>query len=498
MEILELRILPPIAIGRLGSSVLPVDAYSLEVSNERPLDFRSIKVQESLKINPSNGEVETFLPEKIIFKDTTSVKDNTGTVRPVAPFLEIFAVTDENPAILVPLTDELLKQCGYSSKSAKWSVKVGNIKMYRRTFDEADKIFAEVADFNDHARHILSGECKNFVEGKFLPFGHVQFIRPNKDNPGYRLRFTPGPGKVYGTFPKRIENEGSDPVDDPLYIKYGEEFLLYNPDGPWAKYEEGSGVKDQNPALLTNPGAIFAGYGKGENQASWGYIDDECDGYVKFELVNNKGVTTHKAHAHIVAGPPAYAPDALPIRVVSDELEQILFGPEVDEEVPIEEAQDIIRRALETVRLMNTAIMNGNSYFGKERPASTMTAQDSNDFGRMYEPIMATSIVDNLAVRAIHERVFNGLGTGNAPWFESALRRPDKIGDLSNAERRKMPAMMRGADARALCFTYRQINTIIKSAVSSIFRREAELVKGHGEVIQVTDLNTQLHYQGKG
>ena len=62
---------------------------------------------------------------------------------------------------------------------------------------------------------------------------------------------------------------------------------------------------------------------------------------------------------------------------------------------------------------------------------------------------MATSLVDNLAVRALHERILSGLSSGAAPWFSDVLRRPEEIGDLSNAGRRKMPALMRNADGRA-------------------------------------------------
>jgi hypothetical protein len=104
-----------------------------------------------------------------------------------------------------------------------------------------------------------------------------------------------------------------------------------------------------------------------------------------------------------------------------------------------------------------------------------------------------------LAVRSIHERVFNGIGTGASPWFENVLRRPDKIGDLSNEERRKMPALMRGADGRALCFTHRQINTIIKSAAGAMFRKASEKIDpDENTPMRVADISSQLHYRGKG
>ena len=151
-------------------------------------------------------------------------------------------------------------------------------------------------------------------------------------------------------------------------------------------------------------------------------------------------------------------------------LEQLLLGPEVTGPVRIEEAEEIIRRALETVRLMNTAVMNGNTFNSRTNVASTMVRQDTNDFERLYEPIMATSLVDNLALLALHNRVYAALSSGTAPWFAEVLRRPTEIGDLSDKTRRKMPALMRGADGRALTLTHRQINTILMAANSVLFQ----------------------------
>jgi hypothetical protein len=180
------------------------------------------------------------------------------------------------------------------------------------------------------------------------------------------------------------------------------------------------------------------------------------------------------AQSHIGAGPPAFAPDTLPIRVVSDELEQILYGTDVDAAtVTIDDAMELVRRALETVRLMNTAVMNGNAINGRQNVASTMVRQDTNDFERYYGPIAATSLVDNLALRALHERVFAALSAGGAPWFQDALRRPEEIGDLSDATRRKMPALMRGADGRDLTLTRRQIDLVIKAASQAMFAAPA-------------------------
>lgn len=494
MAIVELRILPPLAIGRLGSSENPLEAFDLEVKDDEPLGYRRIVPRPSFRVDPTTGELACYMPTSIRFKE------EDGRVRPLAPFLQVFAVTDTTPEELQPLTIDLLASEGMGVDAVAWTVEVGNIKIFRRTGRPDDKIMARVEEIRDHTPKPLLGECPNFIAGKRLPLGSVQFVKPTEEFPAIRLRFTPGAGKVYGS--SRTRNSAPD-VEEPDPIIDSDELVLYDSaptKGTWRGYTETGGP------TLTNPAQIYAGYADADgNQVSWGYLDDECDGTatVTLDLGDGKILT---AHSHIGAGPPAYAPDTLPVRVVSDELEQILLGIEAPDEVPIDEAEEIVRRALETVRLMNTAVMNGNAVDGRPRVASTMTAQDTNDFERYYEPIMATSLVDNLAVRALHERIFNGIGAGMAPWFSDALRRPDEIGDLSNAGRRKMPALMRNADGRALTLTRRQIDMVIKAATSAMFAAGPQLSKRPAsspptasiQAFKPSNLTAQLHHRGEG
>ncbi|MGB3182686.1 MAG: hypothetical protein WBB45_14945 [Cyclobacteriaceae bacterium] len=495
MKILELRILPPIAIGRLGASEIPMDAYDLQVDKDSPLDFREIVPKPSFRLSKYTGKLKQATPESIVFKDGNGIDDKKGLARPVAPFLEVFALTDKKKDTLVPLTTHLLKEAGLSLDDISWHIDVANIKLYRRTQAKSDKITARINNLTTHRERPLRGRCRNFLRGKTLPLGTIQFIRPTEEFPQVRLRYTPGPGRVYGASETRIPSAGAEPVADPVYEQHKDDFIIYDKSKPWFGYVEGN----QKWPILTNPGAIFAGYnGADDTRISWGYLDDECDGFASVHLKQKDG-SILKARAHISAGPPAYAPDTLPVRVVSDELEQILLGPDVDKEVPIEEAEDIVRRALETVRLMNTAIMNGNPYHGKARIASTMATQDSNDFGRMFQPIMAPSLVNNYSIRAIHERVFGGLSTGASPWFDNLMRRPAEIGDLSDEGRRKMPALMRGADGRALCLTYRQIHSIIKSASTAMFQKATEnLSEEQPKEMAKSDLVSQMMYRGEG
>jgi hypothetical protein len=496
MKIIELRILPPVAIGRLGSSTQPVAAYDLVVPEDKPVGFREIIPMETLTIDKDTGTITTETPKEIIFKDATSVTSKDGKIRPVAPFLELFAITDDAPDILQPLTPDLLEKAGLSIQNVKWHVKVGNLKLYRRTGDENDKIEAEV-DVSDFKEHPLNGLCKNFLKGekKFLPLGHVQAIMPSHQFPGLRLRFTPAQGKVYGSARKRLKDGGKKFEKDPIITDDSQ--ILYDKEKGWYGYSETSSFN----ATYTMPAQIFAGYDdKKGNHVSWGYLDDECDGVVTAKLeTGDKAHYPLEARAHICAGPPAFAPDILPVRAVSDELEQILLGTDRDEEVSIDEAEEIVRRAFESITLMNTTVMNGNPIDGRWNVASTMVRQDTNDLGRLYEPIMAGSIVDNLALRTLHERVYNGLSTGAAAWFADALRRPEKIGDLSDTERRKMPGLMRGADGRALTLTRRMINTVIKAAATAMFNNNGPSVNTDREgPIKKDDFIAQLHYHAAG
>ena len=168
------------------------------------------------------------------------------------------------------------------------------------------------------------------------------------------------------------------------------------------------------------------------------------------------------AYARIGAGPPTYAPDSFPPRTVDDELEQALEGVDAGEvtETELAEVEEIVRRAFETVRLMNTVVMNGNTVDGQQNVASTMVRQDTSDTGRYYEPIMAPSIVDSVALENLHQSLLVALRSGTAPWFADVLRDHDEIGDLTDNGRRKMPAMMRGADGRYLTLTRRQMSLI--------------------------------------
>jgi hypothetical protein len=120
---------------------------------------------------------------------------------------------------------------------------------------------------------------------------------------------------------------------------------------------------------------------------------------------------------------------------------------------------------LETVRLMNTGQMN---MFSKQRGVG-MARMDNLDVNRAGTPIVDAALADGLAIRARHERVLLALESGSLAWFARVLREHDEVGDLTDDGRRKMPALMRGADARHLALTRRQVNKV-RTAAEYILR----------------------------
>jgi hypothetical protein len=438
-DLQEIRILPPMAIARLGASPFPLDNYDLILPKTDRLGWREVIPAPTLRVDEISGEIiEASTP-----RPPLRFKDDKGQIRPVAPFLEAWARFADAPG-LRPLTAPDLIALGLSPANLQWTVTVANHKVFRRTTKKADQVRCTVGPISDHSRYALDGKCENFVPGGKIPFGFVQFVKPTKEFPEIRFRFTPAGGFVFGPAPQKGVTPKSGFIPKAVYKG-----------GPWVGWK-----KFPNPALDTIPGAIHA---QSPDGASLGYFDDACDGVVDVALVHGKKTLT--SFAHIMSGPPAFAPDVLPIRCISDELEMHLHGPENNDPVTNADVQEILRRAFETVRLMNTAVMNGNPVDGRENVASTMVRQDSNDFMRIYAPIMPPGSVDSLAVQMVHENIFSILAAQTPPWFAQAFRHYLEIGDLSDPGRRRMPAMMRGADGRYLALTRRQFDTIRKACV---------------------------------
>jgi len=490
MTIRELRILPPLAIGRLGGASEPLDNYVIETDPDHPLAYRRIRGAETLLVDETSGEIrETRTPATVEFK-------RDGRFRPVAPFLELFAVTDGDT--LEPVTADLLRAERLGPGNVEWRVVVANRKVVRRTGDPGDLVHADTQWFSGHESRELEGRCHHFVSrDRYVSFGHARYIRPNDRFPGLRLRFTPAAGLIYGP---RL------PKPDPLIPP---ERAVYDPSGPWVGFQIGpgddGGTRFQNETL---PPSLFAivppapSWLHDNRAVSRGYLDDACDGFVHVRLARRRGAPL-TASARIFAGPPTVVPDSLFIRCLADDLEQVLHGPAVPADEPYEvtraRAEDIVRRAYETVRFMNVVVMNGNDYMGRNALVlDSMPEEEAADTERMLRPVMAPGSVDTLAIMALHEQVFAALRGGAAPWFTELLRQPEEVADFTDYGRRKMPALMCGADNGYLALTRRQIDTIRKAASARGFEPPLEEPQVPRGGLTPRNLTAQLHYEAAG
>jgi hypothetical protein len=473
MSVTSLRILPPLAIGRLGSASDPLDNFTTSIDPQRPLDFRRIDPDWTLQVDTTTGQItKRFMPTSIDFK-------SGAKIRPVAPFLEVWVETSDGK--LAQLTSTML-QSDFKPGSVAWQVVVANRKVERRTGNVNDAVYADTKSFSDHAVHRLDGHCKNFVaQTDVIHLGDVQYIAPTTAFPEIRLRFTPARGLIYGS---NVVDDKKIPDESKIIPP---ERRVYDATKGWygfripADIEAGEGGRKKGPRFWneTFPAALFAidppapPWLHGNVAISRGYLDDACDGIVKFTATTTAG-TTLTATARITAGPPMLVPDARFVRSLADDLEQALSGPSVAANEPIEEtrarAEEIVRRAYETVRFLNVEFMNGETYQGRSAlDFDTMPAEEAFDTSRLMRPVMAAGSVDTLGVMALHQQVFAALRGGAAPWFVRLLRRPEEVVDFTDDGRRKMPALMCGADGSYLALTHRQIDTIARVAETAPF-----------------------------
>lgn len=520
MTLREIRILPPLAIARLGSAPEPMVNYTIDDDPDQPLEFRELKPQPTFIVDPATGEISSdSTPSEISFKDV----DEKGNprIRPVAPFLEVFALTDDGK--LVPLTIELLREVGIGPDAIEWNVRVGNRKAARRTGDERDAVNADTGWFSHHKAHPLKGRCPHFISDEaHIDFGHVRYIKPHRHFPQIRLRFMPAKGLIYG--PNRLPKPSpeQDPYmtpDTPYNVPH--ERCIYDArKGKWCGFEVPPGIDNADPDYRgrfvneTMPPSLFAAvppappWLHGNIAISRGYFDDACDGIVevRLKLGNEKELT---ASARISAGPPMMVPDSLFLRNLADDLDQVIHGPSVPanepEEVTRARAMDIVRRAFETVRFLNVTVMNGNPVNGRDPlDFDTMPAEEAFDTERLMRPVVPERTADTLAILGLHQQVYSALRGGAAPWFADVLRRPDEVADFTDHGRRKMPAMMCGADGSYLALTWRQINTIVKAAglplrsnpVADDTKPGANPL--HPGPLTPRNLSAQLHYVAAG
>ena len=440
-DIKEIRILPPLAIARLGQSPEPMHNY--DVAADAGGDFRKLEPAETLVVDAVDGSiVQAVTPAEIQFRDSN------GLIKPVSPFLELWARFEDN-GNFKPLTLDALTALGMTAADINWSVRVANLKMFRRTGDSGDRVTAAATGINHHEQVELrtSPPPANFKADVTISFGSVRFIRPTDEFSEIRLRFVPAQGKVFG----HTENGSIIPRENALYDRSR---------GRWDEHEDGVTANNPTPRarIFTSPSGIFA---RTAQLVNLGYFDDTCDGIVTAELsVNGTALT---AGARISSGPPDFAPDSFPIRTVADDLEQMAAGPQVDE-VTADEVIDIVRRAAETVALSSSDALNTSTPFWQPGAIPVFEANGAPSAPYLTTVGIHRGLLDGLqGLKAPANDPRRAAAVGILERISARLRVYDEVGDYSADAAQKMPALMRGADGELLALTRRQRNKIVKA-----------------------------------
>lgn len=368
MRITGIVFRPPLVIARLGGADTPMDSYVWRADPTVHGAARTvIEPAVSFEVLP-DGTLSPFVPSVIRFRDR-------GRLRPVAPFLELWArvqygVEDagsdggtDAPApgseAEVPLTGTLLTRIGARRSDVVYGVRVANRKAARRTGDESNGFSAGVQVRGDDVtpRPLLAssppspGGTPLVWPEHPVPLGSFQVLRPVAGQVGLvdldvlRVRFTPARGEVYGP-PSAVVARDDKTGREYEIVPPGNRIL--NPAASWVSY---TGT-DTDP----QPADTYDGADQGRNQ-SWGVVDDTCDGIVTADLVVNG--RRFSAAARICVGPPDYAPDRRPFVSLADDLADRDLDPAGADELLAAEADtqrrlaDLFQRVWETASLVN-------------------------------------------------------------------------------------------------------------------------------------------------
>jgi hypothetical protein len=336
-----------------------MDAFTWAPGDPHTVYETRVRPTWTLKV-AADGTVTPELPEKLEVRDGP-------LLRPVAPFLELWAlVGDGAPADWqpVPVTPALLAANGAGEADVTFTVAAVNAKAARRTGNPALRFgtFPPVALRADQHQAVdLRGESPPgatppmIPAGRFIRLGSVQVPRPSTrpaDAPWpedvrvdvLRLRFTPGPGRVYGP-PASAQPAGNPPV---VPVPADRAFL--DPAAGWFDAPRGTRV---TPADTVDE--------RGATRRSLGVVDDTCDAVVTVALPLSGDVL--RARANVTVGPPHFGPDRRPFVSLADELNDRerdpAAGPALTGQQRAEWVEDLFERIAEVVSLFDVDYWRG-------------------------------------------------------------------------------------------------------------------------------------------
>ena len=487
-------ITPPLAIGRLGPSDTPSDAFLW--SDSPPIHDgagkTTLRATESFTLD-AKGNLTSHIPDEIIFKDAEGI-------RPVCPFFELHGEWTKGKRLVSgPLTPAILKSEGLSLKDISWRIEAANLKAWHYTFAPGDRIEAKLriggADTRVHALEGRppKGAARPAVRGKgFVALGAVQLAKPSEEFPEIRLRYYAPKGLVYGPtdLARRISgmtlNFGRGNTDANAQNRSFRSFslpaaqLIVNPASHWARQSIELSKLGPYPGNdeRNNPASLFAiiyepHKGGTPIRRSLGLLDDTSDAVVT--CLVKAGGKRLAAQARITVGPPDYSPAGRHPSSIADNLadREDRSGPRSggwkDEELR-DLVHDIFERAFETSGQMNKDAQNDRCIWENSQTLLNLgrtSALDAGDIADLLWPQPGLAAVQNGdadALELTHAGMRKHRRQASLQYLEEHFAEdPDLFKkwiraplDTSQYFDRRMPALMRGSDGRPYHLTRRQ------------------------------------------
>jgi hypothetical protein len=432
-RLLEVFLLPPLAIARVGGSDTPLEAFEW-VSDHDPHGGHStiIKPSTTLDVLP-DGTLRPYVPRQIRFRDG-------DLLRPVAPFVELWGrvqrVSSDGSTTVTeePINQSLLAELGATMGSIHFTVTMANRKAERRTTSQECGFTARVEMRGDDYRpkELLGfsphtpGTIPLVARERPIPLGRVQVIQPlarkamGVDLSAVRLRFTPPRGQVYGP-PTAITAMASTVPPGPpqtrlvgrLHEIVKPENRILNEGTPWSTYVW-NGPEQVDP----QPSDSYDGAHDG-TFVSWGVVDDTSDGVIEAQLV--AGSQRFTAFSRLFSSCPDYAPDRRHFVSFADDLsdrdEPIVTVGGADLPAAEHEVGDLFCRVFETMSGIN---LDAARWFAINENLSapslpelpgwphlddrTMTGED-RPFADNIPDLLDADVISDTSLSVVHDRV---------------------------------------------------------------------------------------------
>lgn len=362
MQLLEVFLLPPLSIARLGGSDYPLENFSWSEDNSFHGGKKTVIVPDITLRKRDDFSLESYLPSSLTFRDK-------GKLRPTCPFVEVWVKLQLNSGEIVerPLNFATMKKLGIKLENIKYQIKAANCKISRRTLDPACSFKAylekSAIDFGHYELKAFSpvrpGDEPLVFKDKAISLGHIEIYRPADEIENgidlsiCRLRFIPAKGEVYG--PPNAKY-GQDVQTKKIYELVSEKNRILNQNASYMSYDADFDKYDNPDPFDTYEGAALDHYAKDpKDNLAWGVVDDTCDAIIEVQL--NLGGEIFLGMTRVISGPPDYAPDRRPFISVADELADrdldFVDVNKLSSDAALEEVLDIFQRAFETASLVN-------------------------------------------------------------------------------------------------------------------------------------------------